>query len=454
MTADFRALCVELTDCLEKADWPLRHRYVFRQWIDIARAALAGEPAVPEVVGSEWQPCVKLPITVHVREQRPGEQHVSTREGITPVQPDDLIMLGVDGEEYPIGRELFQRTYRMGSADEPAVPEGREPAAVTKQPSDAEQVLRLAAIIREVDGNHSKGAAALAESIFNHPDFRAALADEPAVPQSREPASVTKQPSDQELLDIAASTIEPYECSGITTDEYGPETECAVEAYGSELIAFARAVLARWGRPAPAPPADGEVAEVVEWLHTVVAAYKSCRNTDHIWSLSGNGVNARLTVTLLTRAAELLERHAAPVPKLALAPANDYKSRWLEEDGVMKPVINWIHTIPIEDKDIFHCAQSSCWCSPKVDKDNPEIILHQALTSAQDGWVLIGEIEAASEKPDSLASPPPSELIAELIPELRKVAEHLRDCNFRGFSNYVARAAELLGRQVPPEVGE
>ena len=45
MTADFRALCVELTDCLEKADWPLRHRYVFRQWIDIARAALAGEPA-------------------------------------------------------------------------------------------------------------------------------------------------------------------------------------------------------------------------------------------------------------------------------------------------------------------------------------------------------------------------------------------------------------------------
>lgn len=48
MTADFRALCVELTDCLEKADWPLRHRYVFRQWIDIARAALADGPAVPE----------------------------------------------------------------------------------------------------------------------------------------------------------------------------------------------------------------------------------------------------------------------------------------------------------------------------------------------------------------------------------------------------------------------
>jgi hypothetical protein len=61
----------------------------------------------------EWKPCVKLPITVHVREQRPGETHVSTREGITPVQPDDLIMRGVQGEEYPIGRELFEQTYRM-----------------------------------------------------------------------------------------------------------------------------------------------------------------------------------------------------------------------------------------------------------------------------------------------------------------------------------------------------
>lgn len=45
---DFRALCIELTDCLEKADWPLRYRYVFRQWVDIARAALADEPAVPD----------------------------------------------------------------------------------------------------------------------------------------------------------------------------------------------------------------------------------------------------------------------------------------------------------------------------------------------------------------------------------------------------------------------
>ena len=65
----------------------------------------------PVAIGTEWTPCVKLPIVVHVREQREGESHVSTREGITPVRHDDLIMRGVEGEEYPIGRVLFDKTY-------------------------------------------------------------------------------------------------------------------------------------------------------------------------------------------------------------------------------------------------------------------------------------------------------------------------------------------------------
>ena len=54
-------------------------------------------------------------------------------------------------------------------------------------------------------------------------------------------------PTDEELLRIAATAIAPYEISGITPGEYEPETECVVEAYGSELIAYARAVLARYG---------------------------------------------------------------------------------------------------------------------------------------------------------------------------------------------------------------
>ena len=68
-------------------------------------------------IPTEWVACKKLPIIVHVRSQRPGESHVSTREGLTPLLPDDLIMRGVEGEEYPIGRELFEQTYRLEPLD-------------------------------------------------------------------------------------------------------------------------------------------------------------------------------------------------------------------------------------------------------------------------------------------------------------------------------------------------
>ena len=86
---------------------------------------------------------------------------------------------------------------------------------------------------------------------------RAALAEQPVMP------------TDEELLHVAAISIEPYESSGIATGEYEPETECAVEVYGSELIAYARAVLTRWGRPEPQPVAVApyrEVADLVVWL--------------------------------------------------------------------------------------------------------------------------------------------------------------------------------------------
>lgn len=39
-------------------------------------------------------------------------------------------------------------------------------------PNRPKQIDRLAAIIRDVDGNHDKGAAALAEAILSHPDWR------------------------------------------------------------------------------------------------------------------------------------------------------------------------------------------------------------------------------------------------------------------------------------------
>ena len=69
---------------------------------------------------------------------------------------------------------------------------------------------------------------------------------------------VAEGPTDEELLRVAATAIAPYEISGITPGEYEPETECVVEAYGSELITYARAALARWGRPTPQPVAVSE----------------------------------------------------------------------------------------------------------------------------------------------------------------------------------------------------
>jgi hypothetical protein len=64
-------------------------------------------------VTEQWTPCIKLPVVVYVRKQRSGESHVSTREGITPIKPDDLIMKGVNGEEYPIGKDIFEKTYTL-----------------------------------------------------------------------------------------------------------------------------------------------------------------------------------------------------------------------------------------------------------------------------------------------------------------------------------------------------
>ena len=83
---------------------------------------------------------------------------------------------------------------------------------------------------------------------------RAALAEQPVMP------------TDEELLHVAATSIEPYENSGIATGEYEPETERAVEVYGSELIAYARAVLARWGNPMPQYQGPSAVTTGA-WLH-------------------------------------------------------------------------------------------------------------------------------------------------------------------------------------------
>ncbi len=57
-----------------------------------------------------WRKCRKKPIVVEAREAVPGE-YVETREGLLVASDGDLIIRGVEGEVYPIGRNIFEKTY-------------------------------------------------------------------------------------------------------------------------------------------------------------------------------------------------------------------------------------------------------------------------------------------------------------------------------------------------------
>lgn len=79
--------------------------------------------------------------------------------------------------------------------------------------ADTDQVLKLAAIIREVDGDHSKGAAALAELILNHPSFHQCC-NEPAPPADGEVADdalalfvESQRPMDPEVAAILTPDV-------------------------------------------------------------------------------------------------------------------------------------------------------------------------------------------------------------------------------------------------------
>jgi len=76
----------------------------------------------------------------------------------------------------------------------------------------------------------------------------------------------------------------------------------AWEGSDADLLAFARAAIARWGRPtAPPAPEAGEVGELVEWLEAQAIVYE-----DYLQSRSGS--------KRLTRAATLLQQQAPPAP--------------------------------------------------------------------------------------------------------------------------------------------
>ena len=113
--------------------------------------------------------------------------------------------------------------------------------------------------------------------------------DGPAVLDGREPASVTGQPSDEELLEL-------WQGWNLGWD---PQKGMVLMPHPAE---YARAVLARWGHQ-PAPPAEGEVAELVEWLREQLHVCLQAPWTPGIKHFG--------------RAADLLERLAPQPPSLA-----------------------------------------------------------------------------------------------------------------------------------------
>jgi hypothetical protein len=86
--------------------------------------------------------------------------------------------------------------------------------------------------------------------------------DGPAVPHGREPASVADQPTDKELLDLMPETMrdEFSYAAKVCSDATGGQVKPGIfrVALNTAALEYARAVLARWGRPTiePVPVAE------------------------------------------------------------------------------------------------------------------------------------------------------------------------------------------------------
>lgn len=59
----------------------------------------------------DWFRARKRPVVVNVREPIDPPEEIHTREGTIVATEDDLVIRGVEGEIYPIGREIFAKTY-------------------------------------------------------------------------------------------------------------------------------------------------------------------------------------------------------------------------------------------------------------------------------------------------------------------------------------------------------
>ena len=207
-------------------------------------------------------------------------------------------------------------------------------------------------------------------------------------------------PTDAELLDLffEYSTEFGYMDVDITEDD---------------ALAVARAVLARWGRPAP--PAEGEVAELASYLNQQAEGQDGCG-----WHHDA---------AILRRAADLLER-GRPAPSSA---AEALAARPLLEEVARLGTVIGTATV---GRIIKLATSAETWL-----RDNPP---GQPIAIEPRGCPAPGACGCVVPQP----APPAEGEVAELVAVLRSTADEDPD-SARIDPQWLTRAADLLERGRP-----
>jgi hypothetical protein len=197
MSTDYRALCAELLDALENAIGVIygedgtKHISTADAVITKADAALA-QPEPEGVTDEEW--CVL--------KMRLWEQYETVGYQGERFMYDADFYTALDVARQEITRHARPTTKPVPGAEVPPMPVPGDAEGLAEVfwgryaqpepqglPPRVGHILRLAEIIREVDGNHGKGAAALAEAILSHPGSRWSPTIEPVPVAERLPGA-------------------------------------------------------------------------------------------------------------------------------------------------------------------------------------------------------------------------------------------------------------------------
>jgi hypothetical protein len=163
-------------------------------------------------------------------------------------------------------------------------------------------------------------AAGTGGFLLTNPPFVMTATDHHALSQPEPEVVALARPTDDQLIEEAIAVGLAFQPQDEVSEVFLPFD--AEEPLDDLLVNFARAVLARYGHR-PAPPAEGEVAELVALIRQIALAWEpdAC--------LLGN-----MTAGQLCRAADLLEQHhPTPVPvcerdlNSILSPSGGYELR-------------------------------------------------------------------------------------------------------------------------------